>query len=180
MADCTFDDGGEVRFASAQAHDASPDVQTLSALSVTRELSLDALRQLLGRNECRLGGLDVDRLADDDLRRRASWPRKASRPDEPDRHDRRACCEREPRRSAMVRAALELFRRSLREDPEHFSPVQKLGRVRDGGRVAGSPLYGKRAKGLQSTADRRVTPELGLRHVADRPRCGQSEEPRIE
>ncbi len=44
MADCTFDDGGEVRFASAQAHDASPDVQTLSALSVTRELSLDALR----------------------------------------------------------------------------------------------------------------------------------------
>ena len=33
-----------MRFASAQAHDASPDVQTSSALSVTRELSLEALR----------------------------------------------------------------------------------------------------------------------------------------
>lgn len=80
----------------------------------------------------------------------------------------------------MERAALQLFRRPLRKDAEHFAAPQQLGRVRDRGCIAGSPFDGERAERLERATHEPVPPQLRLRHVADGARRGQGEQPRVE
>ena len=70
--------------------------------------------------------------------------------------------------------------RSLREDPEHFAVFEQLGGPAHRLPVAGAARNRERAELLHHPPHRRIAPELRFRHVANRPRGRQAEQPRID
>ena len=104
----------------------------LPAVSITHGLDrlLDAARQRPRRGDRRLAGsttIGSPTCTSGGTRPGRGKPRVL---DEPDRHERRARREREPRGAAVEDAVRQLLRGALREDPEHLALVQQLAGAR--------------------------------------------------